>query len=59
VTRSSQLTVPLQKATQPLATNGSKLNKASKRVIEENTEEENEYSWDKDKRTKTKRTKLT
>ena len=59
VTRSSQLTVPLQKATQPLATNGSKLNKASKRVIEDNTEEENEYSWDKDKRKKTKRTKHT
>ena len=56
VTRSSQLTIPLSKTTQPLVTNATKL---KKRVLAVTTEEENEYSWDKDKRKKTKRTKRT
>lgn len=59
VTRSSQLTIPLSKAsqiTQSLVTDGNKLLKGQKRVLAVNTEEAGEYSWDKDKRKRTRRT---
>ena len=57
ITRSSQLTIPLEKEVNPILKKPRKQKTAAKKVLEEKTEEEDAYSWDTNARKKLPRTR--